>query len=141
MTPYYINYLGGDYINGTQCMDAGSNSYQAMHGAYADGNYNNWTAADTVFSMAYWTRKDIQTHYDIADGFTLLDMNHQSVMTATDPNRCMWMSGSINVPGSPSNLHGDGGAMLDNVASPGESPLHPWILEMGVLERVDIQMG
>lgn len=104
-------------------MGAGSNSYVAMHGAYANGNYNNWTTADTLWSMAYFTRKEIPTQWDIVEGFTVLDMNYQSVMAPTDPNRCMWFSGSVNQPGSHSNPYGKGGAMLDNTASPGEFAL------------------
>ncbi|KAJ5612182.1 non-hemolytic phospholipase C precursor [Penicillium lagena] len=126
LSPYYINYLGGEYINATQCMGAGGNDWISMHAAYADGSYNNWTTADTGFSMAYFTRKEIPTHFDIVEGFTVLDMNHQSILGPTDPNRCIWLSASVNVPGSPSNPHGDGGAMLDNTASPGcdiETPI------------------
>lgn len=120
VTPYYINYLGGDYVNATQCSGAGSNGYIAMHGAYANGSYNNWTTYDTAYSMGYFTRKDIPTHWDIVEGFTLLDMNYQSVLAPTDPNRCMWLTASVNQPGSPANPDGNGGAMLDNTASPGE---------------------
>ncbi|KAH8809442.1 putative non-hemolytic phospholipase C precursor [Xylogone sp. PMI_703] len=119
LTPWYWNYLGGDSINATQCMGAGGNDWISMHGAFAEGAYNNWVNADSSASMAYFTRKEIPTHWDIAESFTMLDMNHQSILGPTDPNRCMWFSASVNVPGSPSNLHGDGGAMLDNTASPG----------------------
>jgi phospholipase C len=104
-------------------MGAGGNDWISMHGAFAEGAYNNWVAADSSASMAYFTRKEIPTHWDIVEGFTVLDMNHQSIQRPTDPNRCMWFSASVNVPGSPSNLHGDGGAMLDNTASPGEVSL------------------
>jgi phospholipase C len=120
MTPYYINYLGGDYVNATQCMGAGSNGYIAMQGSYAAGGYNNWTTADTAYSMAYFTRKEIPTQWDIVDGFTVMDMNHQSVLGPTDPNRCMWLTASVNVPGSYANPYGDGGVMLDNTVTPGE---------------------
>lgn len=120
MTPFYLNYLEGSYVNGTQCMYAGSNSYLALHGSYADGYYNNWTAADTPYSMGYFTRKELATQFSIVESYTLMDMSHQSALAPTDPNRCFWMSGSINVPGSPSNLYGDGGAMLDNTVTPGE---------------------
>jgi phospholipase C len=76
--------------------------------------------------MAYFTRKEIPTQWDIVEGYTVLDMNHQSAMAPTDPNRCMWLSASINVPGSPSNLNGTGGAMLDNTVSPGEFAFSRW---------------
>ncbi|RLM00063.1 hypothetical protein CFD26_103529 [Aspergillus turcosus] len=125
LTPWYINYAGGDYYNATQCMDAGSNSWVAMHGAWSNGDYNNWTHADTLYSMAYFTRKELRTQFDIMDSFTILDMNHQSIMGPTDPNRCMWMTGSVNSPGSPSNPDSDGGAMLDNTVTPGCDITYP----------------
>lgn len=103
------------------CMGAGSNGWVAMHEAWSNGAYNNWANADSLYSMAYFTRKEIPTHFDIMDSFTILDMNHQSILGPTDPNRCMWMTGSVNSPGSPSNPSSDGGAMLDNTATPGES--------------------
>lgn len=123
LTPWYINYAGGIYPEATMCMDAGSNGWVAMHEAWSNGAYDNWANADSLYSMAYFTRKEIPTHFDIMDSFTILDMNHQSIMGPTDPNRCMWMTGSVNSPGSPSNPSSDGGAMLDNTATPGESTL------------------
>lgn len=118
-TPYYINYLGGDYVNATQCMDAGSNGWVAMQGSYAHGGFNNWTSADTHYSMAYFKREDLPVHWDIVEGWTVLDMNHQSVMGPTSPNRCMWWSASINAPGSYANPHGDGGVMIDDTVNYG----------------------
>ncbi|KAJ5218926.1 non-hemolytic phospholipase C precursor [Penicillium cinerascens] len=119
LQPWYINYAGGIYPDATMCMDAGSNGWVAMHEAWSNGAYNNWANADSLYSMAYFTRKEIPTHFDIMDSFTILDMSHQSILGPTDPNRCMWLTGSVNSPGSPSNPNSDGGAMLDNTATPG----------------------
>lgn len=47
----------------------------------------------------------------------------ESILAATDPNRIHWMSGTVNVPGTPTNPDGEGGMILDNNATPGESSL------------------
>ena len=46
-------------------------------------------------------------------------MYQESVLAATDPNRIVWMSGTVNNPGTPSNPDGSGGMILDNSATPG----------------------
>ncbi|KJZ74707.1 hypothetical protein HIM_05824 [Hirsutella minnesotensis 3608] len=123
LKPWHINYLGGDWSQITQCMGAGDNGWQRMHGVLNNGLANNWTFGDGGYSMGYFNRYDIPTHFDIAEGWTILDMSTQSVLAATDPNRVMWMSGSINIPGSPSNPDGRGGLIIDNSATPGcEAP-------------------
>lgn len=74
--------------------------------------------------MAYFDRSDLPTHFDIVDGWTVLDMNHQSVLGPTSPNRAWWWSGSINVPGGPTNPSGNGGIVIDDTITPGcETPL------------------
>ena len=47
LTPWYLNYLSGDYPNATQCMGAGSNSWSAMHASYNGGLNNQWAAQNT----------------------------------------------------------------------------------------------
>ena len=44
----------------------------------------------------------------------------ESILAATDPNRIHWMSGTVNVPGTPTNPDGEGGMILDNNATPGK---------------------
>ncbi|EJP63655.1 Non-hemolytic phospholipase C [Beauveria bassiana] len=125
LKPWHINYLGGEWEDSTQCMGGGDNGWYAMHKAYNGGLGNQWTQAeawntdDGGYAMGYFKRQDLATHFDIAEGWTLLDMNTQSVLAATDPNRIMWMSGSINIPGSPTNPDGEGGLIIDNSATPG----------------------
>lgn len=101
-------------------MGAGDNGWGTMHSAYAGGLGNNWIGADGGYSLGYYKREDLRTHFDIAEGWTLLDMSHQSILAATDPNRIHWMSGSINIPGSPSNPDGKGAMIIDNSATPGK---------------------
>lgn len=125
LKPWHINYLGGEWIDATQCMGGGDNGWDAMHKAYNNGLGNKWTQAETFgvddggYAMGYYKRQDLPTLWDIVEGWTLLDMNAQSLLAATDPNRIIWMSGSVNIPGSPTNPDGEGGLILDNAATPG----------------------
>lgn len=100
-------------------MVGGGNGWDSLHYAYAGGLGNNWTAADGPWSMAYFAQEEIPTQFDIAQGWTVLDMNVQSVLAPTDPNRIWWNSGTINAPGSPSNRHGEGSVIINNNAEPG----------------------
>ncbi|EFX01061.1 non-hemolytic phospholipase c [Grosmannia clavigera kw1407] len=118
LKPWYLNYLGGSWVNATQCMTAGSNSWQAMHGVYNDGLVNHWAEDDTPYSWGHFTRDEVPTHFDIAEGWT------ESILAATDPNRIHWLSNSVNTPGTPSNPDGAGGMILDNTATPGCEAAH-----------------
>ncbi|GAO19824.1 hypothetical protein UVI_02043800 [Ustilaginoidea virens] len=123
LSPWHINYLGGDWSDATQCMGAGSNGWEAMHGAYNNGRADGWVTSDTPYSMGYYKRQDVPTQWDIAEGWTIMDNSHQSILGVTDPNRIMWMSGTVNTAGSPGNPDGKGGNILSNRASPGcDSP-------------------
>lgn len=123
LKPWHINYLGGEWTSATQCMGAGDNGWATMHSAYNGGLGNNWANADGPYSLGYFNRQDIPTHFDIAEGWTVADMTSQSILAATDPNRITWMSGSVNIPGSPTNPDGKGGMIIDNNATPGcEAP-------------------
>ncbi|KAG5929223.1 hypothetical protein E4U53_002493 [Claviceps sorghi] len=123
LKPWHINYLGGEWTSATQCMGAGDNGWKAMHSAFSGGLGNNWTQADGPYSLGYYKRQDIPTHFDIAEAWTVADMASQSILASTDPNRIIWMSGSVNVAGSPTNPDGKGGIIIDNSATPGcEAP-------------------
>ena len=119
LTPWYFNYLGGEWVNATQCISGGGYSWQAMHESYNQGQSNQWVAGNSPYSLGYFKRSDIPTHWDVADGWTVGDMYQEAILAATDPNRIIWMSGTVNNPGTPSNPDGKGGMMLDNSATPG----------------------
>lgn len=123
LSPWHINYLGGDWREATQCMGGGINTWEAMHGAYNNGRGDGWAIHDTDYSMGYYKREDVPTHWDIAEGWTVMDNSYQSILGLTDPNRVMWMSGTVNTAGSYTNPDGQGGNILSNRASPGcDSP-------------------
>lgn len=65
-----------------------------------------------LLTMGYYTREDLPFHYALADAFTLCDHYFCSVLGPTDPNRLMWMSGTID----PDGRHG--GPVLTTSDSP-----------------------
>lgn len=74
LLPWYLNYLGGDYVNGTQCIGAGSNGWSPNHAALNGGRNDGWAIYQTPQSWGYFTRKDLPVHYAIADAWASGDM-------------------------------------------------------------------
>ncbi len=72
--PWYLNYLGGDWLDATQCMVAGSNGWAENHLAYNHGFNNHWATNNTPWSWGHFRRSDIPVQYAIADGWTIGDM-------------------------------------------------------------------
>jgi phospholipase C len=74
LLPWYLNYEGGDWLNATQCMIAGSNSWYANHAALNGGLNNHWATNNTPWSWGFFKRSDIPVQFAIADGWTIGDM-------------------------------------------------------------------
>ncbi|KIK54165.1 hypothetical protein GYMLUDRAFT_264776 [Collybiopsis luxurians FD-317 M1] len=125
LLPWYISAEGGEFINGTQCMAAGSNAWGANHAALASGqnasSFDLWVEANTPQSWGHFRRSDLPVHFAIAEGWTIGDMYQEGVIASTEPNRILWQSGSIGVPGG--NVKTTQGPVLDNNDSPGCSRL------------------
>ncbi|THU84746.1 extracellular phospholipase C [Dendrothele bispora CBS 962.96] len=121
LLPFYLNEVGGDFVNGTQCMVAGSNSWGANQAALASGLNNMWAIGNSPYAVGYFKRQDLPVHFAIADAWTVGDMYQEGVIASTDPNRDIWQSGSINIPGG--NVNSTQGPVLDNNESPGCSSL------------------
>ncbi|EPE37041.1 non-hemolytic phospholipase C precursor, putative [Glarea lozoyensis ATCC 20868] len=119
LTPWHINYLGGDWHKATQCYGGGDNSWEAGHISFNGGLSNKWVSTNTPYSWGFFNRADVPIHFDIAEGWTIGDMYQEGILAATSPNRVLWMSGTVNSPGSPNNPDGNGNMILDNQASPG----------------------
>ncbi|CAG8977770.1 hypothetical protein HYALB_00011155 [Hymenoscyphus albidus] len=119
LTPWHINYLGGEWRQATKCYGGGDNSWEAGHISYNGGLSNQWVSTNTPYSWGYFKREDVPVHWDIAEGWTVGDMYQEGILAATNPNRVLWMSGTVNNPGSPNNPDGTGNMILDNQASPG----------------------
>ncbi|EJU00487.1 phosphoesterase-domain-containing protein [Dacryopinax primogenitus] len=117
LLPWYINAQGGEFLNGTQCMDAGSNGFGSNHAAFGNGSNDLWALQNTPQSLAYFKRQDIPIQFAITDAWTVGDMYQQGVVASTNPNRVLWQSGSINIPGG--NVNSTQGPVLDNNVTPG----------------------
>jgi phospholipase C len=61
--------------------------------------------------MGYYNRNDLPFYYALADGFTLCDHYHCSVIGPTDPNRCYTMSAWIDPHGT------NGGPIVSTLSS------------------------
>ncbi|ETI23478.1 hypothetical protein G647_05280 [Cladophialophora carrionii CBS 160.54] len=118
LLPFYLNELGGHWLNATQCMDAGSNGYEENHLAYNGGLNDHWALNNTPWSWGYYKRNDLPVQFALAEGWTVGDMYQESVIASTNPNRVTWVSGTINVPGSPQTAN-QGGVYIDNNEVPG----------------------
>ena len=63
--------------------------WTANHNAFANGDNNLWAVDNTPFSVGYFLRQDVPTHFGIAEGWTIADMYSQGVVASTTPNRGM----------------------------------------------------
>lgn len=76
------------YLNGLP------HSYPDATQAWADGWYDDWSAAKGVASMTYYDRPDIPLQFELADNFTICDAYFCSVFGSTNPNRNYLFSGT-----------------------------------------------
>src|SRR5580658_2317369 len=67
-----------------------------------------------ITTMGYYRSADFLSFYRaLADAFTICDRYHCSVLGPTDPNRLMWMSGSIGATGLDPQGNANGGPILE----------------------------
>ncbi|MFF4175177.1 phosphocholine-specific phospholipase C [Streptomyces sp. NPDC001750] len=76
-----------------QYIGALDHSWNGGGRAWADGWMNGWVSAKTAATMAYYDRRDIPLHYELADTFTVCDAYHSSIHSSTSPNRNHLWSG------------------------------------------------
>ncbi|KAI8610353.1 putative non-hemolytic phospholipase C precursor [Chytriomyces sp. MP71] len=95
LLPWYLNYQGGTFDQGTQCMTAGSNGWAQNHAALNGDLNDQWASKNSPYSWGHYQRRDIPVHFAIAEGWTIADMYQEAVIAATNPNRAAWLSGSI----------------------------------------------
>ncbi|MFF3291480.1 phosphocholine-specific phospholipase C [Streptomyces sp. NPDC003023] len=88
--------------------------------AWHDGWMDGWVSAKTAATMAYYDRRDLPLHYELADTFTICDAYHSSVHTSTSPNRNHLWSGWTG-------YEADGSRAVSNDAyDEGTHPGYPW---------------
>ena len=73
--------------------------WNSTHEAWAYGDYDNWIAAKSQMTMAYFDYSDIPFHRTLAAAYTICDNYHCSVMGPTIPNRLYLWTGTIDPQG------------------------------------------
>ncbi|WP_094273830.1 phosphocholine-specific phospholipase C [Rhodococcus sp. OK302] len=101
----------------TQNISGLDHSWEGGHNTLADGWHDGWIEAKTASTMAYYDRRDMPFHYELADAFTICDAYHCSVPTSTSPNRNYWLSGYTGF--EPAGLNPLGS--MDSLGSAGSS--------------------
>jgi phospholipase C len=99
-----------DPTTSSPCNVLVNNGWDQMHRALDGGAMDAWTGADGAgpYSMAYQVRADVPWQMALADAFTVCDGYHCSVLGATNPNRYMMWTGTIDPHGR------NGGPAIDN---------------------------
>ncbi|KAE8442943.1 hypothetical protein EG329_002547 [Mollisiaceae sp. DMI_Dod_QoI] len=113
LLPWNASYLGGNWSNITQCMIGGNDSWTTQHVVFNNGANDQWALKNSPYSMAYFTRDDIPTHFGVAEAWTVGDMYQESILSSIDSNRVFWFSGSAGIPGGPQKPD-SGGPVIQN---------------------------
>ncbi len=96
-----------DLAKYAECTNDITHNWGPMHEAWNNGRMDRWLPAHLKedgpavgpISMGYYKREDIPLYFDLADAFTLCDRYFASVLGPTDPNRVMWLTGSLDPEG------------------------------------------
>ena len=103
LSPFHID----SFMAATgECTNDITHEWDAQHGAWDNGAMNHFLEvhlnADPTngpMTMGYYTRNDMSFYYALADAFTICDRYHCSVIGATDSNRLMSMTATIDPAG------------------------------------------
>jgi phospholipase C len=69
-------------------------NFPDQQAAWNQGKMDRWIQFKNQATMGYFVREDIPFQFALADAFTICDGYHCSILTGTDPNRIVFMSGS-----------------------------------------------
>ncbi|MEO5877933.1 MAG: phospholipase C, phosphocholine-specific [Streptosporangiaceae bacterium] len=89
--------------------------WDSGHTACNNGWNDNWIPAKTPGTMAFFDRRDLPFHYELADNFTVCDAYHCSVLSSTNPNRLYHYAGNVG-------FEPNGGRTTDNAANGDDHP-------------------
>ena len=121
---------------GLQFLEDLPHDWTSTHGAWNQGNYDEWIANKTPTTMAHLVRSDIPYHYALADAFTICDAYHCSLLGPTDPNRYHMWTGWVGNDGQ------NGGPVIDNAEAGYDWSTYPEILQnAGVSWKVYQDIG
>ncbi|MFJ9620347.1 phosphocholine-specific phospholipase C [Streptomyces sp. NPDC101181] len=91
--PFPVREAAAEQKKDLQYIGALDHSWSGGAKAWGGGWMNGWISAKTAATMAYYDRRDIPLHYELADTFTVCDAYHSSIHTSTSPNRNHLWSG------------------------------------------------
>ncbi|MCX4604314.1 phospholipase C, phosphocholine-specific [Streptomyces anulatus] len=91
--PFPVRGAAEEQKKDLQYIGALDHSWNGGAKAWGGGWMNGWISAKTAATMAYYDRRDIPLHYELADTFTVCDAYHSSIHTSTSPNRNHLWSG------------------------------------------------
>ncbi|WP_432135254.1 MULTISPECIES: phosphocholine-specific phospholipase C [unclassified Streptomyces] len=84
-----------------QFLGALAHGFRDANQARGEGWWNDWVAAKTQSTMAFYDRRDIPLQYELADRFTVCDSYFCSVYGSTNPNRnYLWTGTTGHEPDS-----------------------------------------
>ena len=115
LKPFYLNHKGGDWHERTQCMLAGTNKWEPNHLAWHDGSMDKWALKNSPYSVGYFKQEDLPVQFTLADNFVVGDAYHEGIISGTNPNRAIWLTGTMNPNGDPREV---GGPFVENSNAP-----------------------
>jgi phospholipase C len=97
-----------DSYNNGECTNDINHSWGPQHAYWDGGSMDGFVRehlavdgpANGPLTMGYYTRKDLQFYYGLADAFTICDHYFCSVIGPTDPNRLYSMSAWLDPAGT-----------------------------------------
>ena len=110
LLPFHLDTLN----TGGQATPTTAHNWSDQHQAWNGGAMDGWIAAKGEWTMNHYERQDIPFHFALAENFTIFDNNHCGVLACTNPNRLMWLTGTIDPNGQ------YGGPAIDNNLKDGQ---------------------
>jgi phospholipase C len=114
--PGYPGGFGGNHLypfhfdsfNNGECTNDINHSWGPQHTYWDHGKMDGFVtghlaadgAANGPLTMGYYTRRDLDFYYALADAFTICDHYYCSVIGPTDPNRLYTMSATLDPAGT-----------------------------------------
>ena len=95
-----------------QCIADLNHTWTATHNTVNNGWNDQWIPNKTAATMAFMDRSDLPYYYSLAEGYTICDEYHCSVLSSTYPNRFTLMTGMVDPHST------GGGPEIDNSTLP-----------------------
>ncbi|RRQ13807.1 alkaline phosphatase family protein [Corynebacterium bovis] len=131
--PFLIRNAAGRQNMNAENVDALDHEWDSGQQALDGGWCDRWVPAKTASTMAFYDRRDLPFHYELADAFTICDQYFCSVPTSTSPNRNYWFSGWTGW-----EPHAPGTRAVDNRAYDDGHPGYDWPCLAEILDTAGV---